>query len=266
MSGTGADGGTGGTSGHGGSSAGGSGGKAGTGGDAGSAGAGRCETGQACSVPGDTCTLPEQCCPCMLTCTGGIWGEVFCPPCPLECPTPRPETGDPCSICEVPSECEWDTRPVDGPLYVGICLDEHWIVQPQGSMPTCCTADAECAPNLCLNGRCLPRIDERCWNDDQCEKGELCSGASVCGCGLNCGGADRVGTCVPGDLDCCLSDEACDATEACVAGVCKERTPNGCWRDQDCTMPGAACNGPTVCPCGTSCLVGDQPGQCVIPL
>jgi len=264
MSGTGADAGTGGTSGHGGSSAGGSGGTAGTGGDA---GPGVCETGQACSAPGSTCTLPEECCPCVLTCTDGIWGNAFCPPCALECPAQRPEDGDVCFPCEVPSECEWDLRPVDGPIYVGTCVDQHWLVQPKGSMPVCCTKDAECAPNLCVNGVCRQRIDGHCWNDEQCEKGELCSGGSVCGCDVVCGGPDRVGVCVPDGMECCRDDSGCGLGEECVAGVCKERLAgSGCWRDQDCTMLGAACGGPSVCPCGTNCSGGDQPGTCVIPL
>jgi hypothetical protein len=268
MSGTGADGGTGGTAGHGGTAAGGGGraGRGGTGGTGGDAGGGVCETGQACSVQGATCTLPEQCCPCVLTCLGEIWGPAFCPPCALECPATLPQTGDPCSICDVPSGCEWDLRTVDGPIYVGICRDDQWVVQPKGSMPMCCTDAAQCAPNLCVNGTCLPRIEEHCWSDDQCEKGELCSGGSVCGCGVVCGGPDRLGVCVPDGLDCCRDDSSCDVGEECVAGVCKERTPGGCWRDQDCTTPGAACTAPTVCPCGTSCPVGDEPGRCVIPL
>ncbi len=268
VAGTGGTSGSGATAGVGGASgASGTSGSAGTWGEAGAAGSGgsECQTGQGCPVEGATCSL-GGCCACMHTCTSGAWGQPLCPPCAAPtCPDVVPTNGDECFECDIPSEgCQWDERPVDGPLYIGKCVMNHWEVTVGGQMPGCCMADSECAPQICVNTICEVVQPGSCWRDDECGSDQICAGAFVCPCTADCASRDYSGKCVPAGLDCCRTDADC-AGAHCIAGVCKESTLPGCWDQRDCTLP-AACAGATVCPCGTNCLVADSPGTCVIPL
>jgi hypothetical protein len=261
-----AGGGMGGTSGKGGNA--GTGGVSGAAGSAGTAGGGECVTGGACADEGTSCSL-GGCCACSLRCTDGTWGQALCPPCAAAvCPLSVPEEGSACDECTTLSPCEWDQRPMDGSLYVGTCENGQWHVQVKGEMPVCCTSDEQCAPLICVNTRCAWTSPDSCWRDDECEGGQICSGASICPCDADCKGVVSVtGKCVPADQGCCATDQDCDEEATCVAGVCKSNPGDLCWNDRDCnTSVAEVCAGASVCPCGTSCLLEDAPGECVIPL
>ena len=75
---------------------------------------------------------------------------------------------------------------------------------------------------------------------------------------------------------CCLDDEDCDlGTDAAFVcgflpgeemGLCLPLPqPGQCWDNDDCE-PGALCDGPTFCPCGTDCGQIQAPGVCVKPV
>jgi hypothetical protein len=291
MSGSGASGGAAGTSGHAGSGAqggsGGAGAAGGSGGSAGSAagagagaggsgafsggaGAGmggtggttECVLGGLCSE-GSTCTQ-AVCCPCTLKCSNGAWAQDECVVCgQIGCPDTPPNNGDACDLCAVPPSCSWDERPVDGPLYTAECVNDRWEVKMQWG--DCCTTDGDCGTGVCVKSACKPASNSQCWNDEQCSAGYVCSGAVVCECGQLCGAPDQAGACVPDDQDCCISDTDCGDTGECVQGVCKPRPPEfpQCWTTRDCV--GGVCVAPSVCPCGSDCLVPDAPGNCAFP-
>jgi hypothetical protein len=241
-------------------------GASGSGGAAGNAGSGgttACVTGGLCSTDGAQCS-ESSCCSCQHTCKGGVWGNPICPPCaaPL-CPQNLPVNGDACSPCSIPDAgCTWDQRSIDGPVSVGQCVDDHWIVTQSGS--GCCTTDMDCGKAVCVVGRCQNSPPGVCWTNAQCGADEVCSGAFACGCGVDCFTADEPGTCVPANAECCVSDSDCGPYEYCFAGVCKTKPSAGCWTHRDCEN-GALCFSANVCPCGSSCLVADAPGTCGIP-
>jgi hypothetical protein len=220
-----------------------------------------------CSLEGEVCTLPEECPACTLTCISGQWDAINCTE-PFECggSRPVPATGDPCCR-DVQGTCEWDPG-VDGAVMVGRCIEGKWLIEPKGEMPTCCTSDAQCAPNVCANGSCLYRLEGigLCWRDADCDNGEICSAAAVCDCDVVCGGPNRPGTCVPDDMGCCRDDADCDAEQLCASGVCRDRSPEGCWRNDECPMLGQVCWTVNACPCGMTCETPDAPGECVTPL
>jgi hypothetical protein len=267
-SGTGADGGTAGTSASGGTS--GAGGTA-SGGTSGTAGSSACVAGDPCVTPGDTC-VEDVCCPCLLGCEGGAWAPKACPDCAVSsCPPDPPANGTACTACELPSDgCQWDECPQDGPLYTGACVEDRWEITADPSCGlggACCTGNGDCPDHHCVSDVCKSDDARGCWDDDQCDNEEVCSGVWVCPCNADCGGFDEPGTCVPKDLGCCIDDGDCKASETCLRGVCKLPAPDGgCWSDRDC--PGGSCESEAVCACNESCLVPDHAGTCldVVPL
>jgi hypothetical protein len=265
--GTGALGGAGGTGG----TLGGTGGISGSAGDAGSPGSGgtggstACATGNKCSMEGATCS-ESACCSCSHTCKGGVWSAGICPPCAAPiCPPSPPLAGDMCSPCGVPAEgCTWDETPVDGPIYTADCIDGRWAVTIS-DYPACCATDGDCPGAICVGGQCRYKTQGQCWRDDQCGAGQACSGARACGCAADCSYSDEPGVCVPTGINCCLSDKDCVSPSYCLAGICKSPPSAGCWTQRDCKN-GGFCQSANVCPCGTACLVADNPGNCVYPL
>jgi hypothetical protein len=73
---------------------------------------------------------------------------------------------------------------------------------------------------------------------------------------------------------CCYTDEHCGNGQECVGGACKSTSQPGvckptaglaagqCWRNSDCPPTTPTCQGVSVCPCGSLCLVADKPGTC----
>lgn len=63
----------------------------------------------------------------------------------------------------------------------------------------CCSTDAACAAlpgAYCAEGSCVPPLEVGCWRDADCAPGEVCQGASICPCGVECFVADQPGACV----------------------------------------------------------------------
>jgi hypothetical protein len=73
---------------------------------------------------------------------------------------------------------------------------------------------------------------------------------------------------------CCYLDQHCASGQACVGGACSAGSqpgvckptaglaPRQCWRNSDCPSTTPTCQGVSVCPCGSMCLVADKPGTC----
>jgi hypothetical protein len=132
-------------------------------------------------------------------------------------------------------------------------------------VPACCESDDQCGNQICVSTICKDPVDSpRCWRDDDCSGDELCSAPFVCPCNADCSNADYPGTCVPEGKDCCRDDMGCGASEQCVAGMCEPDPSPGCWTDRDCG--GGTCLNPTVCTCGTACVIADSPGVCVFDM
>lgn len=130
---------------------------------------------------------------------------------------------------------------------------------------SCCASDADCTTSAppCINGECRGAINyPGCWRDADCTGDDLCSGVSLCLCGVQCSAIEKWGTCVPAHAGCCASDADCTNGGECVAGVCKSRPPSGsCWSNSDCSN--GTCRGPQICPCPSSCFAADTAGTCV---
>ncbi len=141
--------------------------------------------------------------------------------------------------------------------------------------PVCCANDSDCPELLgedpvqvaCVNGNCkMPAPPGQCWQDSDCPFNQ-CFGQSVCPCGQNAADckADQPGYCASPSPPpaCCNSDFECgdEVYAPCVQGVCENSVVGACWKDQECPK-GAHCVGVSVCPCGVTCGVPDQPGKC----
>jgi len=114
----------------------------------------------------------------------------------------------------------------------------------------------------CTQGACLPTAGAgQCYLDGQCAEGQVCQGATMCGCGdAECEPA--LGTCGYPE-GCCNADGDCGQAEICVAGQCRSTAVEGCWRDDQCPG-GQACEGQSACACGaTGCA--PAPGFCGLP-
>ena len=136
-------------------------------------------------------------------------------------------------------------------------------------------------PHSCIklpnweSGRCMP-VEEypSCWDKSQCSQGDVCEGASLCPCNMDCDMVEKAGTCVAPEIPfgCCLSDSDCDlgtnmAFECGPAlgelyGLCLPLAgPGDCWRESDCG-PNEYCEGGFFCPCGSLCGAAQIPGKC----
>lgn len=232
---------------------------------------GWCDTFKPCSVEGAQCTKEGGCCSSIYTCRGGQWQDAVAGTCKeLKCPADVPAEGSPCDACLL--ECSYDTCSArgTGTAVDAVCrVGSGWSLG-QATCVLCCQDDTECPDGMCVENRCEPLAHAAgCFRDDECEPGQVCAGAQICQCGdpAACGWRpDRLGTCVPDSLGCCVTNHDCNGTDSCVAGVCKPSLPkhNGpggpCWTDWDCDR---ACDTMvSVCPCGTSCAAPDHPGNC----
>jgi len=234
-----------------------------------------CTFGSACRSGGSTCVVEDAgacCLKATYSCEAGRWSGPQYSDCgSLACPSSLPQDGDACGPCG--GSCDYDMCRADGGgqnLAVN-CLDGHWQTV-HGSCWQCCQNDADC-PNAnaqCVQGRCLSTDNsggEYCNGDKECGQGQICAGALICPCGdpAKCEYGEDQGTCVPADLGCCATNADCKAGETCVAGVCKPPAPEeSCWSSLDCPFR-FGCNRANVCPCGSSCLAPDAPGQCAVP-
>lgn len=143
-------------------------------------------------------------------------------------------------ICE-DGECKID----DG----GACVDdddckdtsecENGICQPED---LACTSDADCAPDICVDGVCQPTsctTNEDCNGDYLCVGGECtspsCTSISDCPSGYACVDGNCI---VPDDAEPCSTNEDCtEPGETCINGLCIEEPGEGgyCDDEEDCT-------------------------------
>jgi hypothetical protein len=140
----------------------------------------------------------------------------------------------------------------------------------------CCAPDCPCADgdNICLPthwsgedgaGECqIPAGEGECWTTADCELGDFCAGAFVCGCYTDCSW-EGTGVCAPSATGCCNGDEDCDDDYFCLPFEDVDpSTCHGilefpaCWSDEECG--GGACIGAEPCPCDAYCV--GQPGHC----
>ena len=144
-----------------------------------------------------------------------------------------------------------------------------------GGNTLCCSTKYDCyepggpddgppQPINCVSGVCLAMPpSDRCWIDSDCQFG-LCTGASVCACGLDCHQEDELGWCMAPTGGCCQQDFDCgdESYTPCVDGVCKVPVLDACWSDAECPK-GKSCAGASVCPCLAMCESEDKPGACI---
>lgn len=230
-----------------------------------------CILGEACSVEGQECTDDSGCCVIRDVCRDGHWiqSEYLgpCkndPPAPaFQCPSVPPVEGTACGVC--PDECRYDLcSPEGGQDLIVQCVEGKWNHVDLGCL-ACCASDADCAGGICTRSRCEFYVGPGCFRDSECPQGQICGGAQIAECGTARAWDDQPGVCVPANLDCCATNDDCQANEVCLAGVCKPPAPaDRCWTNSDCGLIG--CGQPTVCPCGSSCKVPDAPATCLVAL
>lgn len=168
-----------------------------------------------------------------------------------------------CGAPDIPGTCQ--------DLPGGCCVDDAGCPEGQQceangpSLPGTCKADPD-GPECPFDAQC-------CWTKDDCGKGQLCQGASVCGCLAlcpTCGDClpDQIGQCVGADGACCNGDSDCPEGWLCAGqegggpGSCKPPPPFGkCWSPAQCTL-GEACIKAQLCPCNAECDQEDAPGDC----
>ena len=238
--------------------------------DPGAPDSGACVEGTPCEIEGSQCTDSSDCCVIRDTCDHGSWRVLaFLGPCrtdppaaPFECSAAPPTEGSACGVCA--HQCPYDTCTPDGggKNFVSACDDGKWHDIEIGCL-TCCHGDTDCPRGMCVRARCewLDHGDG-CFRDAECAAGQICGGAQICPCGSPCPWNDHAGTCVPANLGCCATNDDCSRGQVCIAGVCKGPAAAGrCWTNADC---GVSCYLPSVCPCGSSCLVADEPGKCLM--
>ncbi len=126
----------------------------------------------------------------------------------------------------------------------------------------CCPLGVCAQGQSCVAGACLPTLGiGQCYYDGECDAGQVCNGATACGCGdIDC--TPRAGSCgYP--AGCCNTSGDCDGSERCIEGRCLEQPPSGeCYTDSSCSA-GEVCEGATSCPCGVDGCEA-APGVCGI--
>lgn len=111
----------------------------------------------------------------------------------------------------------------------------------------------------CVSGACLPKLagGTSCYVDGQCPLGSECQGETFCACGAtDC--VPAAGQCAFPE-GCCNGDGTCDGGKACINGVCRARTSDTCWRDDQC-QSGQVCEGVLAPACGQR--GAEAPGHC----
>jgi hypothetical protein len=115
-----------------------------------------------------------------------------------------------------------------------------------------------------------PPGDGACWSSLDCMDDEVCEGAFVCGCNMDCDGPDELGYCVPASSDCC--EGGGELVPCPDQHFCQEMGDEGdiclhvlhdnlkCWTDDDCGWGEGTCEGAVFCGCYVNCL--SAPGLC----
>jgi hypothetical protein len=134
------------------------------------------------------------------------------------------------------------------------CRDGTWqMTACAGCAAPGCPVDPPAHGQTC--GNCADPVGQLCtW--DLCSTGAAARYSGVC----NGQTWDvQAEPCTSGG--CCQDDSQCGSL-ICVNTICKQRAPDGCWRDDNCG-PDQICSGATVCPCAADCQYADSPGSCV---
>jgi hypothetical protein len=139
----------------------------------------------------------------------------------------------------------------------------------------CCAPSCPCLANgtACMpthfsgedgKGECvIPAGEGECWITAECELGDFCAGAFVCGCDMDCSW-EGTGVCATSAANCCDGDEDCADDYFCMELDDGPATCHGalqfpaCWTDEECGS--GACVGAEPCPCDAYCV--GQPGHC----
>lgn len=139
----------------------------------------------------------------------------------------------------------------------------------------CCALECPCESEgtVCMptnwsgddgKGECVVPADEgECWITEECELGDFCAGAFVCGCDMDCSW-EGTGVCATSAMGCCDDESDCDDHYFCMELDDGPKTCHGalqfpaCWTDDDCG--GGSCVGAEPCPCDAYCI--GQPGHC----
>jgi len=150
---------------------------------------------------------------------------------------------DPIECDELPSYCCAPHCPCEDDAYV--CVPTSW--------------SGEDGAGVCH----MPAPEGECWTTDECETGEFCAGAFVCGCWMDCDW-EGTGTCAPSAAGCCDTNDDCNENYFCMELDEGTDTCHGalqfpaCWTDDDCD--GGNCIDAWPCPCDAYCI--GEPGRC----
>jgi len=240
-----------------------------------------CQTGAACTPPGNLCDKGTIACTtgvpvCVdtgapaVTCTASDQCHVAgtCDPASGKCSNPAAGNGTPCNdgdACTTGDQCAG-----------GVC----------GGTAVTCTASDQCH----LAGTCDPSSGNcsnpaagngtPCNDGDACTTGDQCTGGTCGGTPVTCTASDQchlVGTCDPSSGNCsnpvagngtsCNDGDPCTTGDQCTAGTCGG-TPVSCVASDEChvagTCSGGVCSNPTAGN-GTPCQGGNgscQAGTC----
>ncbi len=116
---------------------------------------------------------------------------------------------------------------------------------------TCCDSTPECSSaEVCIfgpfnAGKCMANsllAKGQCWVDAQCGDGQLCQGASACGCKAACKAADVQGTCVDAVGMTCKSGMGGVDTDCGSANHCRLADESGCSGLGVCTAKPSGCD------------------------
>ncbi|MBN2802930.1 MAG: hypothetical protein JXR91_07535 [Deltaproteobacteria bacterium] len=207
------------------------------------------------------------------------------------------ETG----VCEdVPTMCPLNMDPVcgcDNVTYSNSCAAavSRMTVDHKGACEAdvcstlnkqgCCSTDCPCTEKgqTCAlaaydgssqTGVCKSSLIDGCWSVADCndgQMGQMCVGASVCGCGDNCFLPDTEGSCLAASAGACDSSvdfNSCNKGYDCYpmgktrGDICLHLLEGiQCWSDDDCKS-GTTCQNVQLCGSNEKCL--STPGQCLI--
>jgi hypothetical protein len=156
------------------------------------------------------------------------------------------------------SDSDTDTGPIDCDQLPEYCCSTECPCEDDAYVCTPANNSWQSGLGACL----ISAASDECWTVLDCEMGEFCAGAFVCGCDELCEW-EGTGSCSISATGCCDNDDDCENDYFCMEaeGV---KTCHGvlqfpaCWSDDDCG--GGHCVDPMPCPCNAFCI--GEPGLC----